>query len=325
MKLKIIDYINYFFVGVLFILGILFLVESIQQHEYDKRSWSAIIINGNDEAKDINFIKVIDASLENSTLTNTKSEYTNKLESEQPEFIINRENSEIKFNGKYGLLPNSLHLKYYSINERSFYILDANLPYPEMLRIFKDSSTLIFELKGNGLVELWSQNKELIITLTAKKTTGEIESLTYLKSLSSKYNAYEGISNSDDFSDLFLKKYNWDYTMIASENIVVEKSNYRSHLHTNVYLEEDLDSGRVPDELIIYFKKGEKRYSQTFHFKPKETLDAFKGLDKIEGNEPIHMVIDLTMANFNTLKLSKGNKTVVLENKYPKCPQQNAN
>ncbi len=141
--------------------------------------------------------------------------------------------------------------------------------------------------------------------------------LVYKKSLERKYNDYVGIENITDFSDLLENRYKWIFKAeIASDNYFKEVSiNSFSNQSINL-LENTEDLLPIPRRFYISCQNKEISSSQ-FYFYPAEILTAFRTLNLIESKDPIIINFKLSENKKPICEISKGGKTIILNNLYP--------
>ncbi|WP_228377078.1 hypothetical protein [Chryseobacterium sp. FH2] len=192
MKRTKIDYINIFLAAVLVLLIIINSEARIKNKEQDKIYWNAEIhsISENSSKTGLNIIKVVDA-----VFYNNFNHSTIYIDYDSKELMSSKSRDSIYFRTQKELLPDSLSLKYFSIDERKFYLLTTKLSYLKMKDWVKNiemASTLRLEIQSRGKIllkigQLEDKNSkfQLIENFQAEETIGSIDMLVYKKSLGS--------------------------------------------------------------------------------------------------------------------------------------------
>ena len=326
MKKTILDYINLFLLAILLVLTLLYFATFIQNKGGEKVLWTAIIESnsGNSSAEKSNTIKIIDAHFFNSF---NNSEFN--LDNESGTMTNSNNQNKIYFESNADLLPDSLQLKYFSIDERKFYLLNTPIPYDKILNFAKNNkrfAKLYIEIfpKGKIILTFDQENSERnqISVFRAKEVQGNLDLLVFRKSLGEMHNDYKDILNITDFSDLFQNQYQWICT------IKIEKEGQLQRIFAYSFDDESIDDleeetkivrRNIPKTLRIDWENTQK-YGVDYTFSPNEILSAFRKLDEIKSSEPIEISFQLFEKKAPECKLSKNGQTIILKNLYPNLP-----
>ncbi len=329
MKKSKLDYINIFFTIILGILIFLNLSARFKNKEQEKILWNATIqsLSENHSYKNRNLIKIIIAKLFNNF-----NHSTSYFDNESVEFIPNKTENSINFNSSdKELLPDSLSLNYFSVDERKFYTLKTKIPYEKIRNLIKNKNgipTLFFELQPKGKTILKMMQKineqdksEFIGSFTAKETNGDINMLIYKKHLSGKYNDYEGIRDILDFSDLIQNRYNWTFHVeMEGEERLQEVSAYSSTESIDILENKDDAKYRnIPRRFDLRWGNKQK-YSTQFEFSAFEILTAFRKLDEVHSSEPVTINFKLLREKYPECTISKDKISIPLKNLFPELP-----
>lgn len=326
MKRTPLDFINLFLLAVL--LGILsvFAYSWIANKEYDKLYWKAEIgsSTGNSSPLKSNTIQIIDALFLNSF--NHSSLH---LDSESKLMISATSKDSIYFRSEKELLPDSLHLKYFSIEERQFYKVNAKLPKFLLKKTIKNRNYkpkffLEIQPKGNVILKIFQKDlpSKTVAKFEAEKTTGNLEDLVYEIDLGKKYNRFETITTIQDYADLFQNEYLWGFQTVLEDGSTLEKAYTYSFDQESQYDLEDLmqiKKRKIPQTFHIDWQKSKKNRIQ-FTMDPNEILQAFKTLDKVEGNDPVMIIFKLFQNQMPECQISKGGTVLILKELYPSLP-----
>ncbi|MBS7256307.1 hypothetical protein [Flavobacterium branchiicola] len=330
MKTTKLDYINIFFAIILGLLIILNFATRFKNKEQDKMLWNAEI---HSSAKDslsgnLNSIKIIDA-----VFYNNFNHSESNLDSESKLITSAKSENFVYFKiWEKELLPDSLSLKYFSIDERQFYHLTVSLPYQKMKDLAKgknDVPVLILEIqpKGKALLKIILQQKENSVShfvqeFTAKKNTGDLDMLVYEKSLGQKYNRYESIENITDYSDLLQNQYKWAVKIEKDEKDVLKSVYAFSFKEDRIEILEDNDTivaRNIPKTFYISGKNKKEYYIQ-YNFSPIEILSAFRKLKKIDSSDSITFTFKVHRNEYIKCEISKNGIVIPLKDLYPEKP-----
>ena len=330
MKKTILDYINLFLLAILLILTLLYFATFIQNKGGEKVLWTAIIESnsGNSSAEKSNTIKIIDAHFFNSF---NNSEFN--LDNESGTMTNSKNQNKIYFESNADLLPDSFQLKYFSIDERKFYLLNTPIPYDKILNSAKNNkklAKLYLEIFPNGKIILTfdqenSERKQLS-TFKAKEVQGNLDLLVFRKSSGQLYNDFEDLLNITDFSDLFQNQYGWICKIKMENEGQLQRINTYSFLDESIDDVEDeskIEKRNIPKTFRIDWKDNQE-YGVQYHFSPNEILTAFRKLNEIKSSEPITISFELAPNKLPTCKISKGGEVIPLKNLYPELPVEYA-
>lgn len=330
MKATKLDYINIFFAVILGLLVILNFAIRFKNKEQDKMLWNAEIHSSSESSLsgDLNNIKIIDA-----VLYNNFNHSTSGIDSESKQITNAKSENYVYFKiGEKELLPDSLKLKYFSIDERKFYLLTTPLPYEKikvLLKAKNDIPVLIIEIQPKGKVHLKIiPNKEektesqSVDIFTSKETTGDLDMLVYEKSLGEKYNRYKSIENITDYSDLLQNQFKWSVKIDKEEQVVLTSVYAYSFGGDRIEIPEDNDIPtirNIPEIFYIYWKD-KKEYSIRYYLRPIEVLNAFRKLNETETSGFITLRFKITKKAYPQCEISKNGITIPLKNLYPEKP-----
>ena len=326
MKSKILNIVNIILLGILAVLIMLYFMTKVKNKENEKVMWTAEIrsFSENSTSSHPNIIKVINCVFYNN-FNNSRKEIDNDSKdltsSSSREYIYFQKNTE--------LLPDSLNLKYFSIDERKFYQLRTKIPYDclkNAKKNSKDLTKLSCEIYPKGKVILKIDQEDLpsinIASYQAKETTGNLDQLIYKGSLGEKYNDYEGIENVNDFSDLLQNQYRWIFRVDLEAGDQLLNAYAYSFAEQNIFdlKEKSLnDFENMPKTFYVRFGNV-NQYGVDYYFNSLEILNAFRKLDKINGPEPIILTFKIFKNKPAECELSKNGHIISLKDLYPKNP-----
>ena len=326
MKSKILNILNIFLAGILAVLIMLYFMAKVKNKESEKVLWTAEIrsFSENSSPSNPNIIKVI-----NGVFYNTFNNSTKKIDSDSKDLTSAESRESIYFQKDTELLPDSLNLKYFSIDERKFYQLQTKIPY-DLIKNAEQNSTdltkLSCEIYPKGKVILKIDQEDFpsinIASYRAKETTGNLDQLIYKESLGEKYNDYEGIENINDFSDLLQNQYQWIFKVDLEAGDQLLNAYAYSFAERNIFdlKEKSLNKyENIPKTFYVRFGNG-NQYGIDYYFHPNEILNAFRKLDKIDGPEPITLTFKLFKNKPAECELSKNGQIIYLKDLYPDNP-----
>ncbi|MDR6969571.1 hypothetical protein J2X31_003604 [Flavobacterium arsenatis] len=326
MKATKLYYINIFLAVILGLLIILNLAVRLKNKEHQKIYWDAEIRSstGNSISGTSNLIKIIDVGLYNNF-----SQFAKGIDVES-NWITSAENANsVEFKTWYKeLLPDSLSLNYFSIDERKFYLLKTSLPYEKIKNYSKKSNKtplLILEIqpKGKTVLKIEENKKSKIIeTYTANEIAGNLDMLVYMESLNGKNNEFEGIENINDFSELLQNQYKWLLKVEMDDDCVLKDVSGIFYSQESI---EMLENNNITPcnstPRLLYIKWGnQQEYGIQYYFNANEILNAFRVLNKMNSSEPIIMTFKLYKEHYPQCEVSKIGKTIRLNNLYPEKP-----
>ncbi len=323
MKSKILNILNIILVGILAILIILYFTAKVKNKENEKVLWTAEIRSFSENTNP-NIIKVINGVFHNN-FNNSRKEMDNDSKdltsSSSREYIYFQKNTE--------LLPDSLNLKYFSVDERKFYQLRTKIPY-DLLKNSeqnsKDLTKLSCEIYPKGKVILKIDQEDFpsinIASYRAKETTGNLDQLIYKESLGEKYNDYEGIENISDFSDLLQNQYRWIFKVDLEAGDQLLNAYAYSFAEQNIFdlKEKSLNKyENIPKTFYVRFGNV-NQYGIDYYFNALEILNAFRKLDKINGPEPITLTFKLFKNKPAECELFKNGQIISLKDLVSENP-----
>jgi len=330
MKNTKLDYINIFLAIVLVALIILYFATIFKNKEQDKIFWNAEIqsISENPTVENSNTIQIIDATFHNN-FNHSKSD----IDSESKRVTSARSDNSVFFKiWQEELLPDSLNLKYFSIDERKFYQLKTPLSYEKMKGLVKEKDVvpiLILEVHPQGKIllkiipnEKANTESLLVETFIAKETEGNLDMLVYEESLGQKYSRYKSIENITDYSDLLQNRYKWS-AKVELEELDVLKSVYTySFKEDRIEISEDADTAAIrsiPKIFYIYWKN-KKDYNIQYELSPIEVLNAFRSLNKTNSSGDINFTFKVYKNDYAKCEISKNDIVIPLKDLYPSKP-----
>jgi hypothetical protein len=332
MKTTRLDYINIFLAIILGALVILNFGVRFKNKEQDKLLWKAEIHSaaGDSLAENSNGIRIIEA-----VFLNNFNHSESGIDSESKLLTSAKSEDYVYFKiWEKELLPDSLNLKYFSIDERKFYRLTTPVPYKKIkdwVDEKKVTPILILEIqpKGKILLKIVEDEKEngqseLIEAFTAKETTGDLDMLVYEKSLGEKYNRYESIENITDYSDLLQNQYKWTVKIEKEEQDVVTSVYAYSFKEERVEILEENDTvvvRNIPKVFYIYWKnKNKKEYNIQYELRPIEILNAFRKLNETDVSDAIILTLKVHKNAYPQCEISKNGVVIPLKDLYPEKP-----
>lgn len=330
MKTTKLDYINIFLAVILGLLVILNFAVRFKNKEQDKMLWNAEINSSAEDSlsENLNTIKIIEAIFYNNF-----NHSTSGIDSDSKRIARAKSENSVYFKiWEKELLPDSLNLKYFSIDERKFYLLTSPLPYKKMEDLVKgknDAPILILEIqpKGKILLKIIQGEKEnakpqLLETFTAKETTGNLDMLVYEESLGGKYNRYEGIENITDYSDLLQNQFKWSVKIEKEGQSVLTSVYAYSFKDDRIEISEDNDIAvvrNIPEKFYIYWKN-KKEYNIQYELSPVEILNAFRKLNEADASDSITLTFKVHKNAYTQCEISKNSVVIPLKDLYPEKP-----
>ena len=328
MKSKILNILNVIMVGILAVLIILYFTAKVKNKENEKVMWTAEIrsFSENSTSSNPNIIKVVDGIFYNTFNNSTK-----KIDSDSKDLTSSSSRESIYFQKNTELLPDSLNLKYFSVDERKFYQLQTKIPYDLMRNAeskIANLTKLSCEMYPKGKVILKIDQEDLpsinIASYRAKETTGNLDQLIYKESLGEKHNDYEGIENINDFSDLLQNQYRWIFKVDLEDGDQLLNAYAYSFAEQNIFdlKEKSLNEfENIPKSFYVRFGNV-NQYGIDYYFNALEILNAFRKLDKINGPEPITLTFKLFKNKPAECELSKNGQIISIKDLHPENPRK---
>lgn len=335
MKKTAIDHLNFCLAGVFILLVILFGITLVKKKEFNKLSWSAKIISVEANSADgkSGMLKILDA-----VFINTFNQSENRLDYNSPKLIVSKKGSDSAYSwSQDDLLPDSLSIQYFSVEEKKFYQLNAKLPLEKMQSSLKNKmagADLRLEIQPKGRISLkiepsGSHNVGSVVMghFQAKEFSGTLKMLVYRTYSGDEYNDFPSLKGVSDYSNLLTQKYPW-VMKIETENSekISEISVYAFDDKSMITEGETFEEARlrnIPNRFLIDWGNTQK-YGSSYSFDSQEILDAFKELNQIKG-EPISITFKLLKNAFPKAEISKAGKTIPLKDVYPDLPTKYAN
>lgn len=326
MKSKILNILNIILLGILVVLIMLYFMAKVKNKENEKVMWTAEIrsFSENSSPSNPNITKVI-----NGVFYNTFNNSTRKIDNDSKDLTSAESRESIYFQKDTELLPDSLNLKYFSIDERKFYQLQTKIPYDLIKNSeqnSKDLTKLSCEIYPKGKVILKIDQEDfpsiVIASYRAKETVGNLDQLIYKESLGEKYNDYEGIENISDFSDLLQNQYRWIFKVDLEAGDQLLNAYAYSFAEQNIFdlKEKSLNAfENIPKTFYVRFGNV-NQYGVDYYFNSLEILDAFRKLDKINEPEPITLTFKLFKNKPAECELSKNGQIISLKDLNPENP-----
>lgn len=330
MKKSPLQFINIFLTIILGLLFIINIAVRLKNKEFNKILWHAEIQSSVEDTstENTNLIKIVDATLYNNFSQSSWSlDYESLQETSGISNSVNKRSTHFKTWDKE-LLPDSLNLKYYSVDERKFYIISTRLPDEKIESLSKEETNtpiLLIEIFPKGkivlkinTIEAKFKSPKIIKTFTAKETTGNLEMLLYKKSLGSEYNNYKDIENITDFSDLLQHQQKWFVQIQKEEKDHLTSIYAYSFAEDKIEISENYDFAKtrgIPRQFYIDWENDEK-HSATFYFNPNEILKAYRKLNEIEPSRQIKFTFKLNN-EYIQCEISNQKTSIPLKNLYP--------
>ncbi|WP_417941514.1 hypothetical protein [Flavobacterium sp. RS13.1] len=334
MKKTTLGYINIFLAVILGLLIILNFAIRFKNKEHDKLFWKAKIhsIAEDSSSENSNCIKIVEAIFYNNF-----SDSEIGIDYDSKELTSAKSENSVDFKiWEKELLPDSLNLKYFSIDERKFYRLATALPYEKMKDWIEGKSDtdvpiLILEIQPKGkillkIIKNEEENDKIqpVETFTAKETTGNLGMLVYKKSLAGKYNGYESIENITDFSDLLQNQHKWFLKIEMEEQDVLTSVYAYSFKDEKIETAAENDTAvfrNIPSAFYIYWKnKNKKEYNIQYALSPIQVLNAFRKLNETDVSEAITLRFKVYKNAYSQCEISKNGIVIPLKDLYPEKP-----
>lgn len=334
MKKTVIDYLNFCLAGVFIVLVLLYGIALIQKKEFNKAKWSAKIISVSADSTDEKqgMLKILDA-----VFINTFNDSENRLDYNSPKLIVSKGADSAYFWSQNDLLPDSLSIKYFSVEEKKFYQLNTKLPLEKMQNALNNKrfgTDLKLKVQPKGKISLMIEQPEnksfgskLIEGFQAKEIPGTLKMLVYREYAGEKYNDFPSLKEVSDYSDILIQKYAWKMK-VETENTegVSEISAYAfddQSMRTDNETFEDAKLRNLPNRFSIDWGNTQ-RYGSNYSFDSQEILDAFKELNQIKSTEPALITFKVFKNAYPKAEISKGGKTIPLKDVYPDLPTKYA-
>ncbi|MDM1553409.1 MULTISPECIES: hypothetical protein [Chryseobacterium] len=322
MKKTVIDYLNFCLTGIFIVLVFLYGMALFRKKEFNKVSWSAKIVSKDPNSKDekANMLKILDA-----VFINTFNHSNNTLHFDSPKLIVSKGADSAYFLSQNDLLPDSLSVKYFSVDEKKLYELNTRLSLENKSK----SADLKVNIQPGGkvfvIIEQPGKNSEakLIGSFQAKEIPGTLKMLVYRTHGSEEYNEFPSLKSVADYSDILIQKYTW-MVRIETENSenVSDISAYAFDGKSMRKGDETFEGARlryIPNRFSMDWGNTQ-RYGSNYSFDSQEILDAFKDLNQIKTNEPTLITFKLFKNAYPKAEISKAGKTIPLKDNYPDLP-----
>lgn len=334
MKKTVIDYLNFCLAGVFIVLVLLYGIALIQKKEFNKVKWSAKIISVSPDSTDekSGMLKILDV-----VFINTFNNSENRLDYNSPKLIVSKRADSAYFWSQNDLLPDSLSIRYFSVEEKKFYQLNTKLPLEKMQNALDNKSLgidLKMEIQPKGKILLKIEqpgNKKfgskLIEGFQAKEIPGTLKMLVYREYSGQEYNDFPSLKGISDYSDVLIQKYTW-MVKVETENSenVSEISAYAfdgQSMRTENETYEDAKLRYIPNRFSIDWGNTQ-RYGNNYSFDSQEILDAFKALNQIKSSEPALITFKVFKNAYPKAEISKGGIIIPLKDVYPDLPTKYA-
>ncbi|MDQ6531053.1 hypothetical protein [Flavobacterium sp. LHD-85] len=329
MRKTKLDYINISLTIILVVLVMLNFAARFKNKEQDKILWNAEIHSYTEDSQteNSNIIQIVEASLHNNF-----NQSVSDIDSESKRVTSAKSEDFISFKiWQKELLPDSLNLKYFSIDERKFYLLQTHLPYEKMKNLVKDKNEvpfLILEVQPKGKILLKIRPNEenaepkLVETFVSKETTGDLNMLVYETSLGEKYNRYPGIESITDYADLLQNQFKWSVKIEKEDGDILKSVYANSFKKESIDVLEDNDTASIrsiPSTFYIYWEN-KKNYSIQYTFSPIEILTAFRKLNANDAPGDINFNFKIYKNAYAKGEISKNGVVIPLKDAYPEKP-----
>ena len=328
MKSKILNIVNIILLGILAVLIMLYFTAKVKNKENEKVMWTAQIrsFSENSTSSNPNIIKVVDGIFYNNFNHSTRT-----IDSDSKDLTSSQSRESIYFPNYNELLPDSLSLKYFSVDERKFYQLQTKIPYDLMRNAeskIANLTKLSCEIYPGGKVILKIDQEDFpsinIASYRAKETVGNLDQLIYKESLGEKYNDYEGIENINDFSDLLQNQYRWIFKVDLEDGDQLLNAYAYSFAEQHIFdlKEKSLNEfENIPKTFYVRFGNV-NQYGVDYYFNSLEILNAFRKLDETNGPEPITLTFKLFKNKPAECELSKNGQIISLKDLVSENPTQ---
>lgn len=328
MKKTVVDYLNILLVIILALLAIAYGIELLKNREFEKVNYTAKIVSEDKSSSEerSNRIKIIRAELFN---TSNNSDNTPTFDS--PVFIYSKKSDSVYFWVKHDLFPDSLSFKYFSVEEKKFYVVNTKLSDEKIKKVVNSDKKfkvlrIVVEPKGSVTAQLEQQDndhslsKVTLQNFKASESTGEVSDLVYRKSLGSKYNQFPSIKTVSDYSDMIIKKFVWKLKIETEDGEKISEISPVTFDDLTIGTSsETFDQEKfrnIPQRILI--KWGNKqRYGSSYNFEAKQILEAFNYLDKIKSDDPIIINFKLNKNSYPKSEVSRGKVTIPMKDLYP--------
>lgn len=334
MKKTVIDYLNFCLTGIFIVLILFYGIALFQKKEFNKVNWSANIISVSPDSKDekSGMLKILDV-----VFVNTFNHSENRLDYNSPRLIVSKGADSAYFWSQDDLLPDSLSIKYFSVEEKKFYQLNTKLPLGKIQNSLENKSLgtdLKLKVQPKGKVSLMIEqpgNKNFgsksIESFQAKEVPGALKMLVYREYAGEKYNDFPSLKGVSDYSDILIQKFAW-MVKVETENTesVSEISAYAfdgKSMRVDNETFEDAKLRNLPNRFSIDWGNTQ-RYGSNYSFDSQEILDAFKALNLVNSNEPALLTFKLFKNAYPKAEISKGGKMILLKDAYPDLPTKYA-
>ena len=326
MKSKILNIVNIILLGILAVLIMLYFTAKVKNKENEKVMWTAQIrsFSENSTSSNPNIIKVVDGIFYNNFNHSTRT-----IDSDSKDLTSSQSRESIYFPNYNELLPDSLSLKYFSVDERKFYQLQTKIPYDLMRNAeskIANLTKLSCEIYPGGKVILKIDQEDFpsinIASYRAKETVGNLDQLIYKESLGEKYNDYEGIENINDFSDLLQNQYRWIFKVDLEDGDQLLNAYAYSFAEQHIFdlKEKSLNEfENIPKTFYVRFGNV-NQYGVDYYFNSLEILNAFRKLDETNGPEPITLTFKLFKNKPAECELSKNGQIISLKDLVSENP-----
>ncbi|MCS3532946.1 hypothetical protein [Chryseobacterium sp. JUb7] len=335
MKKINLNHFNLLLSGIFVLLIILYFAARIKNQEYAKINWTAEIRSASETTFDkANMVKVIDAVFYNTTnnsTTQTGFEIPDMIDAENQDFVT--------FNHTTNLLPDSLSLTYFSVDEKKFYKLISKLPY-EVLKKYSGNkmseSVVLIEIHPHWKIVLKTSHSDennnkpvYLATFTAKETNGNLNKLIYKKSLENEYNNFKYIRNINDFAEVLKNKYYWTVSVqMEDKNDELKKISANAYDEKLIEISRESDKPRsyhIPKRISIDWGS-KQEYGIEYSFDADEILNAFRKLSQSGGFiEPMEIIFKLKKNEPAQCEISKDGIVIPLKDLYPDLPVKYSN
>lgn len=330
MKNTKLDYINISLAIILVVLIIIYFGTRLKNKEQDKLFWKAEIYSTTEDstAAHSNTIQITDAVFYN-TFNHSKSQ----IDADSKRITSGKSQNSVFFKiWEKELLPDSLNLQYFSIDERKFYKLQTPIAYEKMKSLVKEKEAvpaLILEIQplGKILLKIIPNEKQktepvVLEKFIAKETAGNLDMLVYEESLGQKYNRFESIQNITDYADLLQNQYKWSVTIKMEEKDVLKSVYAYSFTNEKIYSSEDdaiAVARNIPQIFYIYWIN-KKEYNIQYELSPFEILNAFRKLNETGSSGEINLTFKVHKNANAECEISKNGVVIPLKDKYPSKP-----
>lgn len=281
------------------------------------------------EAGSLSMVKIISAKMLNHSngiqadLYNNSTDLTDGLLDVSSENVIRLDMSEKK------LLPDSIVLKYFSVDERKFYEIRDAIPYIKLMKIAKENSgmpVLMLKIAEKGKLYLrmgtagGKREASYVQSYNAVQTNEPVEAIVHKISWNGNYTEYKNINDPANISDLLLMEIPWSIHIETDHDAAFTNVRANSHTGENLVQNEDFDEvvrRKIPQTIFVTVKNDVDKYL-FYRFDAAEILNAFTVLHAQEPSESLLFTMKILKNAKTQCVVSKNGVSIPLKNIHAK-------